>query len=379
MKSTTFLLCFLALAVTLVAAWSPLDQEIFRLKAELEASEGPQVSFYDFMGVSLKASQDDLNKAWKKASRTMHPDKVKQTLKKKNKDGKKPTKAAIAAAAQAASDRYARLGLVNKVLMGPGRERYDHFLANGFPAWKGTGYYYARFRPGMGSVLIGLFVFIGGFGHYVTLYLTWKRQQDFLARYINFARRQAWGDNMQIPGLEAAIAEPPAPVEGEDEGPRQPMNRRERRMEEKYAKSGKTENKKVPKAKVTPVSSNPGTPTAISGPKKKVVAENGKVLVVDSVGNVYLEERTEEGVQEFLLDPNEVQRPTIKDTALVRLPKFVFEKTAGGFLGYKKEAESNNGELEELIDQEILKEDYDIIPEQKKAPAKAKARKNGRK
>ncbi len=359
---------------------STQDQEIFRLKAELADSEGPEVSFYDFMGVSFKANQDDLNKAWKKASRTMHPDKVKQTRKTKNKDGKKPTKAAIAAAAQAASDRYARLGLVNKVLMGPGRERYDHFLANGFPAWKGTGYYYARFRPGMGSVLIGLFVFIGGFGHYVTLYLTWKRQQDFLARYINFARRQAWGDNMQIPGLEAAaIEEPPAPVEGEDEGPRQPMNRRERRMEGRYAKSGKAEKKKVPKAKVTPVSSNPGTPTTVSGPKKKVVAENGKVLVVDSVGNVYLEERTEDGVQEFLLDPNEVERPTIKDTALVRLPMFVFKKTAGRFLRYNDEAESSEGGLEELIDQEILEEDYDIIPEQKRASAKVRARKNGRK
>lgn len=39
------------------------------------------------------------------------------------------------------------------------------------------------------------------------------------------------------------------------------------------------------------------------GTKKRVVAENGKVLIVDSVGNVYLEEETEEGnTEEYLLD-----------------------------------------------------------------------------
>jgi hypothetical protein len=39
------------------------------------------------------------------------------------------------------------------------------------------------------------------------------------------------------------------------------------------------------------------------GAKKRIVAENGKVLIVDSVGNVFLEETTEDGVKgEFLLD-----------------------------------------------------------------------------
>jgi hypothetical protein len=39
------------------------------------------------------------------------------------------------------------------------------------------------------------------------------------------------------------------------------------------------------------------------GAKKRTVAENGKVLIVDSVGNVFLEETTAEGVRkELLLD-----------------------------------------------------------------------------
>ena len=44
------------------------------------------------------------------------------------------------------------------------------------------------------------------------------------------------------------------------------------------------------------------------GAKKRTVAENGKILIVDSVGNVYLEEQTEEGqTHEFLLDVSEYQ------------------------------------------------------------------------
>jgi hypothetical protein len=52
--------------------------------------------------------------------------------------------------------------------------------------------------------------------------------------------------------------------------------------------------------------SAPVEATITSGPqgaKKRIVAENGKVLIVDSVGNVFLEEETEDGVKgEFLLD-----------------------------------------------------------------------------
>ncbi len=49
----------------------------------------------------------------------------------------------------------------------------------------------------------------------------------------------------------------------------------------------------------------PAQPTSAgpTGPKKRVVAENGKVLVVDSLGDVYLEQEDEDGkMAEFLLD-----------------------------------------------------------------------------
>lgn len=275
------------------------------------------MTFYDFLGVKPSATQEDINKAYKKKSKTLHPDKVKNqfiadktTGKGKSKSkkpgvhvSKGPSQSEIKAAAKAASDRFARLGLATAILRGPGRERYDHFLSNGFPKWKGTGYYYARFRPGLGTVLTGLFIFVGGGGHYITLYMSWNRQQEFVGRYIKFARHAAWGENLGIPGLDGAVGTATPPVTDSDaEGMQQPMNRRQRRMQEKDAKKEKAE-KKLRGAKAAKASPSETPPAGAAGRKKRVVAENGKILVVDAVGNVYLEQSDADGeTHEFLLD-----------------------------------------------------------------------------
>jgi hypothetical protein len=222
-----------------------------------------------------------------------------------------PSAAEVRAAVKAASDRQARLSIVANILRGAGRERYDHFLANGFPVWKGTGYYYSRYRPGLGTVVAGLFLFAGGGAHYLALYMSWKRQREFVGRYIKFARHAAWGENLGIPGVDAAPA--PAPqIPAEDEGrPQAPLNRKQRRMQERETKrEARDEGRPVRRARragATAAGSGTATPTpAASGPtgaKKRVVAENGKVLVVDSLGDVYLEQEDEDGnVEEFLLD-----------------------------------------------------------------------------
>ncbi|KAG5458293.1 MAG: hypothetical protein BJ554DRAFT_1506, partial [Olpidium bornovanus] len=60
-----------------------------------------------------------------------------------------------------ASRRQKLIGVVASVLRDEeSRKRYDFFLQNGVPRWRGTGYYYRRHRPGLGSVLIGLAVFV---------------------------------------------------------------------------------------------------------------------------------------------------------------------------------------------------------------------------
>ena len=126
--------------------------------------------------------------------------------KKKGEKVKPPTNAEIKTAVKKAGEAQARLSLIANILRGPERDRYDHFLSNGFPLWKGTDYYYNRYRPGLGTVMVGLFLVVGGGIHYLTLYMSWKRQTEFVERYIKFARETAWGGGLNIHGVEAAPA-----------------------------------------------------------------------------------------------------------------------------------------------------------------------------
>ena len=138
------------------------------------------MTFYDLLGVKPSASQDELTKAYRKKSRELHPDKArrgfeaKRVLENKKKGlkvTKPPTKKEVDAFVKDATIAYQRLSVIANILKGPERERYDHFLNNGFPKWRGTGYYYTRFRPGLGSVLLGLAVVMGGGFHYFALLL----------------------------------------------------------------------------------------------------------------------------------------------------------------------------------------------------------------
>ncbi|MCJ1418049.1 hypothetical protein MMC32_004394 [Xylographa parallela] len=342
--------------LALVAGWDKDDYEIFRLKDEIEAHEGQDVTFYDFVGIKPGASQDEINKAYRKKSRTIHPDKAKQAFiasrampTSKPKSGKKPgvhvskppSDREIQKAVKEASDRFARLGVIANILRGEGRERYDHFLSNGFPKWRGTGYYYARFRPGLLSTICGLFVFGGGLAHYGVLMLSWKRQREFVERYIRQARKTAWGDEtgiVGIPGIDATGGvEIPATATGQEDGG-MALNRKQKRLQEREAKKGK-DNKRSRSAQRsgthTPLDVDPQVP---QGQKKRVEAENGKTLLVDSVGNVYLEEEDAEGKKEqYLLDPNEIVRPTFKQTVLYRMPVWVYHKLRVRIVGYMQE------------------------------------------
>lgn len=224
-----------------------------------------------------------------------------------------------------AGERFARLGIVANILRGEGRERYDHFLKNGFPKWRGTGYYYTRFRPGLGSVLLGLFIVGGGLAHYGALRLSWSRQREFVGRYIREARKAAWGDETGIrgiAGLGEPITAPSVPTDSEASGAAA-MNRKQKRQMEKESKKEKKGSKGAGRSGTqTPVEGTTATP---SGEKRRVTAENGKILIVDASGNVFLEEEDEDGnVGLFLLDVDEIPKPTWKDTAVYRFPAWTF-------------------------------------------------------
>ncbi|KAJ5364421.1 uncharacterized protein N7496_010134 [Penicillium cataractarum] len=372
MKTAALSLLLLAL-VGLVAAWSKEDYEIFRLRDELATTEGTNVTFYDFLEVRPNANQEQIVKAHRKKSKNLHPDKVRRSFianyskdktKAKSSKGvnvnKGPSKREVDAAIKDANARSARLNLVANVLKGPSRERYDHFLKNGFPLWKGTGYYYDRFRPGLGSVLLGLFLVFGGAAHYGALYLGWKRQREFVDRYIRQARRAAWGDELGvrgIPGVDSVSAPAPAPTPEAPEAGAVAMNRRQKRMMDKEnrkeKKSGRANGRGVGSASASGTSTPVEQPTVSTGERKRVVAENGKVLIVDSIGNVFLEEESEEGEkQEFLLDINEIQRPSFRDTVVCKLPVWAYRKTVGRVLGSSDAVEEEEDvQAAELVDE----------------------------
>jgi hypothetical protein len=257
-----------------------------------------------------------LTQALRKKSRELHPDKARKVFvanyaKNNNKKGK-PSNKEIEAHLKKVTASYQRLSVVGKMLKGPERERYDHFLRNGFPAWRGSGYYYERFRPGLASVIVGLLAVFGGGFHYFALLMSWKRRREFAERYIRQARKTAWGDESGLQGIPG-VDDTAAPVNAEqfekdspEDTPEElgPRNRRERRAMEKDARKPKKA-QAVKKARADGIST-PVEAEVISGPqgaKKRIVAENGKVLVVDSVGNVFLEIENEDGMKgEYLVD-----------------------------------------------------------------------------
>ena len=137
----------------------------------------------------------------------------------------------------------------------------------------------------------------------------------------------AWGDEtgiQAIPGITSP-AEVPA-MEADEPDPMANLNRKQKRELERQQKKDKSKGKITkPDTKPQPIS----TPT---GEKRRVRAENGKVLIVDSVGNVFLEEEDEDGnVDEFLLDLDEIKKPTISDTAVVRFPLWAWKKAFDPF------------------------------------------------
>ena len=330
------------LLTTFTTAWTPQDHEIFRLRDELTAAEGLDKTFYSFLGAKPSATLDDINKAYRSKSRTLHPDKAIPALiakrsipqpssSKEKAEGKKPgakvtkgpTQKERTQITREANERYARLGVIANILRnGESRERYDYFLSNGFPRWRGTGYYYERFRPGLWSVLVGLLVVFGGAVHYGAMYLGWKRHREFVERYIAHARKMAWGNESGVPGVPdvsavvgsqavtSGLSTPAGASEAEqsDSGATMPSNRRQKRIQDKENKknSAKEAAKAARNARVGGVSKPVDGETISQSPqgaRKKVVAENGKVLIVDSEGNVFLEESTEDGeTHELLLD-----------------------------------------------------------------------------
>ncbi|KAG2156139.1 DnaJ-domain-containing protein [Suillus clintonianus] len=168
---------FLAVLVSVVSAWTKEDHEIFDLVTALEAAEGRGTTFYSWLDVPSTATLVQINKAYRKKSMQLHPD-------------KNPGVKGI-------HERFARLGIIASILKNTeGRKRYDFFYKNGVPKWRGTGYYYARFRPGLGTVLVFLTILTSGL-QYLVQTMNYKRDLRRVEQTIRDARLAAWGPKME--------------------------------------------------------------------------------------------------------------------------------------------------------------------------------------
>ncbi|PHH86732.1 hypothetical protein CDD83_9819 [Cordyceps sp. RAO-2017] len=111
------------------------------------------------------------------------------------------------------------------------------------------------------------------------------------------------------------------------------MQEKESKRDDGTAAPVRSSKKKTRKAQAAAAAAQDSSSGPVpSGVRKRVVAENGKILVVDSQGDVFLEGEDEDGnVHEFLLDPDELHQPTFKDTAVVRVPMWFLEVGLGRF------------------------------------------------
>ena len=189
---------FFSLLALVAANWAPEDYEIFGLNDKVRRDLGPETTFYLWLGLANgpKSSRDAINKAYRKLSRELHPDKLKKGSRSVRKQ---------------AEDRFQRLSLVGNILKDPNlKKRYDYFLSNGFPKWKGTGYYYSRFRPGLGFTLVVLYVLVSTL-QYISLRI--GRKQDFkrIVTLKTEIKTQAWGGSF-LPPLDGSARRVSLPI-----------------------------------------------------------------------------------------------------------------------------------------------------------------------
>ncbi|GAA94520.1 uncharacterized protein L969DRAFT_100587 [Mixia osmundae IAM 14324] len=190
-----------------VLAWDAEDFEIFDLVSALELAEGKGTSFYSFLNVTPTATSADIGRMYRKRSLELHPDKNPHM--------------------KGAPERFARLGVIANILRSEEkRKRYHYFYENGVPKWKGTGYFYSRYRPGLGAALTFL-ALVTCMVQNLVHRLNYKSELKRIRRFQSVAKATAYGKGkpvqqtrkkVKVPirdvGLAEAEGDEPAPARG---------------------------------------------------------------------------------------------------------------------------------------------------------------------
>ncbi|TPX56283.1 hypothetical protein PhCBS80983_g04657 [Powellomyces hirtus] len=143
-------------------AWEQEDYNIFDLNDALKAATAGRsggnkdVDFYSVFDVARTATSGEIQKAYRHISRALHPD-------------KNPEEKAHAL--------YTVLTSIVTLLKDPEqRERYDGHLRNGIPTWRGAGYFYNHYKPGIPDIILILIV-ATSFVQYVSGWLIYMRRR----------------------------------------------------------------------------------------------------------------------------------------------------------------------------------------------------------
>ncbi|CAG8565363.1 15446_t:CDS:2 [Dentiscutata heterogama] len=167
---------FILIILPIAQAWDNVDHEIFDLVDQITGLEGEDTTFYSLLGVEPTATEKEIGRAYRKLSLIHHPD--------KNPDERSQL-------------LFTLLGSITTILRNSEtRDRYNFFLKNGVPKWRGTGYYYNRYRPGLTGVIVGL-VILSSILHYIVMWVNFYQEKKRIRYFIQEAREIAWGKRMK--------------------------------------------------------------------------------------------------------------------------------------------------------------------------------------
>ncbi|KAI9341099.1 hypothetical protein BDR26DRAFT_836949 [Obelidium mucronatum] len=198
MKLLAFLL--LLVCATLALAWEKEDFAIFDLHDKLVKikgeKDGKRIDFYKVLDISRTATPIQLSRAYRKQSLELHPD-------------KNP--------APEAAQLYALLTSIHGVLKDKEmRERYDAHLKKGIPTWRGTGYFLARYKPGLPFILTFVVLAISVSQYliqYTQYYLAKKKTETEVVEVVEEkTSNDLTYNNLRRMLKKAGHAEPPAAV-----------------------------------------------------------------------------------------------------------------------------------------------------------------------
>jgi hypothetical protein len=135
------------------------DYELFDLRDQVVALKGPETTFYSLLDLPPTATDAEIARAYRKASLALHPDK----------------NPGVEAAAL-----YTLLTSVFATLK-ERRAKYDAYLKRGWPRWRGSGYYYAKYKPGFGLITLLVLVAVSVTQYGTAWILYTLRVRDFRA------------------------------------------------------------------------------------------------------------------------------------------------------------------------------------------------------